>query len=312
MGCACKVINEDTPITFKEDPTKTIGIRKRWISQYSKRYRALKGRINRLLLTGDEGGIPVPLVNSLIVNKFVFTSDAQSVAEFMAWLELQVDQLLYTNDATATTIWQNKFIDQSYVRGVNRSKALMAKTGVTAEILQGALPAAITGTATPTFGLGVGSALGTISSPIHLDAIHLLYVREFDALKGITNEMSKQIGRVLVEGVEQGLGIKDIARSINNRVDKIGLTRSKLLARTESARAYNIGTINEVKVVANTLGVEAQYEWQTAGDGSVRPVHRERNGKIYSASEAFALIGEPNCRCAIIPHFDPEILKAAA
>lgn len=327
---AKKKTEKEVFLKFPDDPTKTVAIRRRWISQFSLRFRALKGRINKLLLKGDESGIAVPTVdpqtlvandlthkgfdnvvwisNKIIANQFEFTSDATAVTEFMGWLQLQIDQLLFTNDATPGAIWQNKFIDQSYIRGINRSKADLRKLGLTADLLQGLSPAQIIGTATPNFGIGIGAGLGSITAPIHLDAIQLLYIREFNALKGITGEMSKQISRVLVEGIEQGLGIKDMAKNINNRVDKIGLVRSKLLARTESARAYNIGIVNEFQDVADRLDIEALYEWITAGDDFVRDTHEERNGQIYTRDEALTLIGEPNCRCALSPHIDPDVI----
>lgn len=309
MGCCTLISNAEDFLTLKQDPTKTVGIRKRWIVQFNKRFTQLKGRINRLLIKGEEGAIPVPfLVNgNIVTNQFEFTNDATSVAEFMAWLQLQIDDLLFTNNANPSTIWQNKFIDQGYSRGVKRSKAELRKLGITAEQLQGITAAEIIGTATPSLGVAATQVL----SPIHMDAIQLLYIREFDALKGITSEMSKQISRVMVEGIEQGLGIRDIAKNINNRVDKIGITRSKLLARTETARAYNIGTINEFDSVAKLAGVPTEFEWITAGDIDVRETHEDRNGVIFSKEEAFKLIGEPNCRCALKPHIDIKLLKAA-
>lgn len=295
-----------------KDPTKTVGVRKRWMTQFNKRFTQLKGRINRLLIKGVEGNIPVPQINEqqLVINQFEFESNPQSVARFMAWLQLQVNDLLFTNDATPADIWQNKFIDQSYLRGIKLTQAELRKSGITAVELQQLQAATIVGVQAVPLGIAT-SVIGLDLKTIHLDAIRLLYTREFAALRGITDTMSGQIARVMVEGVEQGFGVRQIAKNINDRVDKIGLTRSKLLARTETARAYNIGTVNEFKDVASQLGVETQFEWITAGDGRVRPTHVDRNGKIFSESQALALIGEPNCRCALKAHIDPELLKAA-
>ena len=297
---------------FAKDPTKTVGVRKRWMRQFNARFRQLKGRINLLLIKGIEGNIPVPFTDEqqLIVNQFEFTSDPQSVARFMAWLQLQVDDLLFTNDATPTKHWQNKFIDQSYLRGIKLTQAELRKLGITAVELQQIQAAAIVGVQAVPLGVAT-SVIGLDLKTIHLDAIRLLYTREFAALKGITDTMSGQIARVMVEGVEQGFGVRQIAKNINDRVNKIGLTRAKLLARTETARAYNIGTINEFDDIASQLNIETQFKWITAGDGRVRPTHVERNGKIFSKERAFALIGEPNCRCALKAHIDPSMLEAA-
>ncbi|MCK5613710.1 hypothetical protein KAR91_68230 [Candidatus Pacearchaeota archaeon] len=315
MGCSCPIHNAEDFLSFPEDPTKTVGIRKRWIAQFNRRYRGLKGRVNRLLLKGIEGDIPVPFVDTgrLTANRFEFTSDAETVAQFMAWLQLQIDALLFTDGATPLNHWQNKFIDQAYIRGIKATTADLRRLSFPFIETQLSIPD-IVGTAIPALGTGLGG-VGTITSPIHLDAIRLLYTREFLALEGITQEMSKQIARVLVEGIEQGLGIREIAKNINDRIDKIGLTRSKLLARTETVRAYNISNINEFDALASELGIEAMFEWITARDGKVRPTHvrrdTKRTGRIYTKEEIIRLIGEPNCRCASRAHFSQEMLQAA-
>ena len=290
-----------------EDPTKTVGIRNRWAADYKRRFRVLAQRVRKLLLKGDAGGIPVPFVNptTLAINQdFEYTNDALSTARFMAWLQLQIDQVLFTNDAAPADIWQNKYINQSYDRGIKRTQADLRRQGVTSAQLLNVTAAEIVGTATATLG-GAGTA-----SPIHLEAIRTLYLRSYSDLKGVTDEMAKQMRRVLVEGIEQGLGVRDIARGLVDRVDKIGNTRARLIARTETVRSYNVSTISEFSEFTQRVGIEEQFEWITAGDSRVRDRHIERNGKIYTAAEAQRLIGEPNCRCSLKPHFDKSLLEA--
>lgn len=312
----CLKANVDNVIQFPTDPTRTVGIRKRWIGQYTRRFRGLKGRINRLLLKGDDGGIPAPFINQLKTNAFEYTNDPESVSEFMFWLQQQINALLFTDDATAQTIWQNQYIDQAYLRGIRFSKAELKRLGAPPTFFPPEDLLNIQGTAMPVLGAGIGySTIGSIINPIHLEAIQLLYIREFDALKGITAEMSKQISRILVDGVEQGYGVRKLAKLINDRVDKIGLTRSKLLARTETIRAYNIANINEYDSFAQIVDITPMFAWVTAGDGRVRPTHAARNtrttGRTYTKAQILRLIGEPNCRCATRPHFSKEMLLAA-
>ncbi len=293
-------------LSFPEDPTKTVGVRKRWISQLNKRFRKLKSDINKLLLKGEDGGVAVPHVDvsGIVVNQdFVFSNDVESVARFMAWLDIKIQQEIIGVSATPNNIWHNQYINQAYSRGIKQTLAEMRKLGITSSDVESVKPAAIIGSATPNFVTTVGSG------PIHLDAIRTQYFRTFSDLNGVTDEMSKQINRVLVDGMEQGLGIKKIAKNINNRVDKIGLTRAKLIARTETARSYNSGTIAEFEDISTRAGTEPKYQWITAGDGKVRPSHATRNKQIYTKSEALSRIGEPNCRCALKPHIDPKLLE---
>lgn len=289
---------------LKKDPTKTVGVRKRWAAQFNKRYKLLKSRIHHLLLKGDTGGVTMPMV---INQEFEYTNDPQQAAKFMLWLQTQINQIFFANDASASNIWQNEYIDQSYTRAIKRTKAELRKLGVTPALLAEAQAANIIGTAAPNFGMG----MELIQGPIHLDAINILYMRAFNDLKGITDEMSKQINRIMVEGIEQGWGIRELARNINDRVDKIGITRSRLLARTETVRAYNIGSIKEFEAVSQRVGVEALYQWETAGDDRVRSSHEARHNKVYTKEQAFKLIGEPNCRCGLKPYIDEKLTKAA-
>jgi SPP1 gp7 family putative phage head morphogenesis protein len=162
------------------------------------------------------------------------------------------------------------------------------------------IPSFLTGTATP--GISFGTAgLVSFSQPIHLDAIQTLYIREYAALRNVTDTMRGQIARVLTEGVQEGLNTRDIAANMVDRVDKIGITRARLIAQTETIRAYNIGSINEGERVGIEAGVEVKYLWQSSEDGRVRPKHALWNQQLMQKKTALARIGEPNCRCGIEP-----------
>ncbi|MCK5641213.1 MAG: hypothetical protein KAJ19_10460 [Gammaproteobacteria bacterium] len=285
----------------QDDPTRTLGIRTKWQAENTRRFRALKGDINRFILKDES----IVINESIVTNKtFDFASDPQSVAEFMVWLQGRIDARIFDNKDTAQDVWQNKYINRSYQRGVRVAKMELRKQAVPlGMILEDIQPAPIAfGTATPA--LGIGPVIG-LTAPIHLDAIQRLYQRDFAKLKGITAEMSGEISRVLVESIEQGLGAREIAKNINDRVDKIGLSRSKLLARTETPRAYNIATVMEGEDVKRRTGIGIKYEWLTVGDEKVRHAHALRNRVIYTKRRALELIGEPNCRCALAP-FLPE------
>lgn len=274
------------------DPTKTITIRTQWISEFNRRYRQLKGDINGFILNSQTIALNQP---------FDFKSDVSSIIDFLAFLQTQIDDRIFDNALNPANIWQNQYVDRSYARGVRVGAIELRKQGV--EDILGATQAAtipdILGTATPSIGISI-----PITNPIHLDAIQLIYTRDFTDLKGITAEMSKQISRVLTAGIEQGLGAAEIARNINNRVDKIGRTRSRLLARTETVRSYNVAKINDSVILSAETGIDAKLEWVTAGDERVRNSHASRNGVIFEEKRARVLIGEPNCRCSLIPHIE--------
>lgn len=281
------------------NPTKTLTIQKQWRREVDKRYRDLSRAINKALLLGDAGGF---VFNE---SAFQFKDNPKAVVEFMLWLQGQIDQKILDNKnivTASTDFWQNKYIDRAYISGMERAKAQLRKAPTSlGKLLEDIKPADINGTAKMHLGAGIGGGSAFIGVPIHLDAIQTLYTRDFAQLKGITDAMSQQISRVLYEGVEQGLGMAEVARNINDRVNKIGRTRSRLLSRTETVRSYNVGVINEGIETGRRFNEVVNYKWADSDDGAVRPEHLARDGLVYNAGTAFSLIGEPNCRCALIP-----------
>jgi len=266
---------------MNKNPTRTLGIEKKWKAQFNVRYRKLKGAINRYFLEA------VPILN------FEFNYSDKAITEFVAFLDSEIKDKIYDNITDPQMFWQNEYLNRTYTRGVNQANVNIKKA------YKGDLDTVnLRGGAIPSLSTGVISPVG--STGIHLDALQILYTRDYSELQGITNEMSRQIARELSQGVELGTGLKDLAARINDRVDKIGLSRSKLLAQTETIRAYNIGALNEGQQDEEIIGEKVLYEWSTAGDDRVRDSHRARDGKFYERETAYSLIGEIRCRCALI------------
>ena len=71
--------------------------------------------------------------------------------------------------------------------------------------------------------------------------------------------------------------------------------RIALMINTEVVKAYNLA-------VMETLNEEDIVIWRTVGGPRVRDTHRRRNGKRYRVASARALLGEPNCRCSVVPY----------
>jgi len=138
--------------------------------------------------------------------------------------------------------------------------------------------------------------------------VGLIYTRTYRGLKGITDEMDKQISQVLAQGMAEGRNPNTIAKALADRVDKIGITRARILARTEVIRAHHTATIQEYKNWG-VVGVKVLAEWVTAGDSRVCPdclrMSRKDNGfgkGIYTLDQIAGLIPlHPQCRCVALP-----------
>lgn len=281
------------------DPTHTTTLRNKFATDLTGRFRKLKADIKTSITTNDCFGLrtdrPFGLVGlATIPNRaFAFETDAKKVDGFMNWLNAEVDkgvlEVHYSQEGrriVGHSNWSKVYIDSSYKKGMARAGTEMSKAGL---IDPSKYPAQ------PMF-----SMEAMFNRPIHADRVGLLYTRTFNELKGITEAMDQQISRALAEGMAQGLGPAKIARNLTDRVDKIGITRARTMARTEIIRAHHLATINTYRE-AQIEGVRVKAEWSTAGFG-VCPSCAEMEGKIFTLNEIEGMIPlHPSCRCCALP-----------
>lgn len=263
--------------TLKRDPTRTTTIRKQFEAEAYKRFRRLKGRIREVVVNDDAFGPG---------GRFDFVRSDAKVAAFIEWLrEAERQELLEVNEGiplnrSARNAWTSLYIDSAYQRGIAQAGARMRSAG--ARVAPEWISAAF-------------------NRPIHADRLGLAYIRTFQELEGITAAMDQQISRVLAEGLAEGRGPLDIARRINERVDKVGITRSRVLARTEVISAHAEASLNTYEE-AGIEGVEVEAEWATAGDSRVCARCAAMEGRTFTLREARGMIPlHPNCRCTFIP-----------
>jgi SPP1 gp7 family putative phage head morphogenesis protein len=230
--------------------------------------------------------------------------DPAKVAEFMKWLERQVDKgLLSTGEFQQVgqgieNVWTNRYILDSYKRGVMRARYELEKAGYNVPSM-----------------FDIGFVLGM---PMHLDRIGLLYTRVYSQLKGITDQMSTQISQVLAQGMIDGTGMRELARKLTAVVDgqgagAMGITdtlgrfiparrRALTLVRTEITRAHHLGMVQEYKNW-RVEGVYVLAEWVTAGDDRVCTECEKMEGKRFTLEEIEGMIpAHPNCRCIAMPY----------
>ena len=260
------------------DPTQTTQLRKRFEADFRRRFAALAKEIRDVIANQNALGIHV---NDM---RFTFPTQAGKQAEFMGWLKSRVDFLIYDGtmalprNVAVNKSWMNTYIQTSYRRGQAKAVADIRKAG---------------GLVSPEY---VEKAF---LRPVHADRAGQIFTRSYESLQGITSEMDSQISRVLAEGMLDGRNPNVIARQLVDRVEKIGLTRARLLARTEVIAAHanaKLATYED----AGIQGVNLEAEWLTAGDDRVCEECQslEDNGP-YSLDQAKGMIpAHPNCRCS--------------
>lgn len=284
------------------DPTHTTTLRNRMVAESNRRFKKVEDAITQAIIDDDIFGYEV--LQRLPKKAYKFLSDERKLTEFVIWLDtLSKEEIIefYGIPAGATTkTWLYKYLKTAYEKGVARAREEMRKAGY----------------AVPTIAQAGGLAT-VMGVPVHVDSLALLYSRLLNDLKGITDAMQAQIGRLLAEGFASGANPRVIARrlvaAINGKgIGDLGITdslgrfiparrRAEILARTEIIRAHHYANINEYKSWG-VDGLHIQAEISTAGDNRVCPDCASLEGQIYSLDEALTLLPyHPQCRCIALP-----------
>ena len=267
----------------RRDPTHTTTLRRQFEAEAGRRFRKLKGRVRDEIVKRDGFGLRTNR------GRFDFVRSDQKVESFMDWLrDAQQAEILSVSAGTPLSragrqAWTSVYVETAYQKGVAQAGAELRKGGAKVS------------------DQWVGAAF---NRPIHADRMGLAYIRAYDGLKGITDEMDKQISRVLVRGIGEGLGPEAIAGRINARVDKVGRARARVLARTEVINAHAEATLNSYEE-AGVEGVDLRAEFATAAGAcpecEALGAEVEADGG-WTLDRARGVIPvHPNCRCAWLP-----------
>ena len=316
------------------DPTRTLSLRSRWVADWNRRVARLKRAIWQSVVANDAFGLredkshlgstllaqaatpPLPVAQP---KQWAYRWSHEKVEAFMAWLkEMESRSLLEVTERPGTLRpggepWSNVYVRSAYQSGLRRamdevnrrSRELGRTLGLTEDMLP------------PTFHPTGGAISAVMKQPFHADRLALAYTRVFDELKGVTAEMDKQISRALAMGIAEGQNPRDIGETIARRIEAIGETRGRLIARTETIHIHQQAALNEYYAVEEYTGETMLVQWKATMDSRTRDKHAERNMRVYTKEEAYKLIGEPNCRCALLPWIPsvqgmPEKATAAA
>ncbi len=285
---------------FRQDPTRTTSLRKKFIADVVRRFTTLKRGIVRAVVEQDVFGlterqhtISLNIKTNLEDRQFEFLRADKKIDSFMKWLDEMeekgvLDVIHGPSMYDGPQPWTNVYIDSAYKQGMRRANAELRKRGYDVPKAEG-------------FIAGVRDPIAVaFNQPFHAERVAVLYTRVYSELKGITDAMDQQISRTLAQGMSEGKNPIQIAREMVDKVDGIGINRAKTLARTEVINAHHQATINTYEQWG-VMGVTVQAEWLTAGF-NVCPICSSHSGKTYSLQQIRGMIpAHPNCRCCAIP-----------
>lgn len=267
-----------------KDPSLTLTLRNQLTSKFAGKFRRISAAARSKIVEDN-------FFQGIRTNQYSYPSSASKISEFMDYIQSMIDAeifervIVFDNINSPYQLWANTYIQTAYKKGLQKSHQDLSLMGFGQYLPEASVAAAT-----------------YLSMPVHIDALNTLYIRMYEGLKGITSEMSAQISFVLTQGIAEGRSPLELARAIANRIDKIGITRAKRLARTEIVRAYNTASLNNYELLNNQISEDLMVQWYTALDERVRSKHRAWHGDILTIQQAKERIGAPNCRCAVLPY----------
>lgn len=300
------------PGPLQLDPSRTATLRRQFEVEVKRRYNRLLNKLIDLLVDEDALGLlraqsrlrinlswrtflPRDAQGRLTTNagRWRFLTSSGKLEAFQQWLAFEMRQEIMTDDRTDSDDWWRKYVDAAYVKGAGRAfddvrKPSLRTTpeGLVSDFYRGSKDEFLR------------SSFGRAES---VDKVKLLASRVFADLRGVTEAVSTQLTRHIVDGLSQGRNPRDIARDMAKAIDSIGKTRSLTVARTEIIRAHAEGQLDAME----RLGVKevgVMVEWATARDERVCPLCIPLQGVVLKLSEARGMIPRhPNCRCTWIP-----------
>lgn len=132
-------------------------------------------------------------------------------------------------------------------------------------------------------------------APSDKTMLDVLMQRNMSAIKGMSDDIEKELIRELTDGIANGESMRDLIKRVDG-VTGFGTQRSEVIARTETLYAYN--TVAKDRYKRN--GIE-EVEWLTATDERVCDQCGPLDGQRFKLGLEPDCPIHPQCRCSLIP-----------
>lgn len=286
----------------RTDPSRTTLIRNSYTAACFRRLKKLRTDLTTSIVDQDCFGLATMtrfrIHDVSGFQQFAFTTDARKHDAFMEWLRQQIElNMLETVDRNGNPVdptWQDVYVRAAYQRGVTQAVAAVGAA------VPGSVPI-------------VPVTASFFFQPVHLSSLELLFTRNYEALKNITDTMASSISRELTLGFAQGLSPLQIAKNLRDMVNGIGLIRARVMARTEVIHAHAQATLNVYEQMGvEEVGAEVEMQFSSALDAFVCPKCKALESKVFTLKKARGVIPvHPNCRCIWKPFIATQQQRAA-
>lgn len=173
----------------------------------------------------------------------------QKIRLFQEWLRQQIDAELLSDHQ----LWE-AYIQQGFQRGAGRAFDDTRRVRRATEDLA--------------FYRGSRDQFlrSAFAQPVSVERVQILAGRAFTEIEGLTQDMTRQMSRTLVDGLIMGANPRDLGTLLAGRID-VSVSRGITIARTEIIRAHADGQLAGLEA----LGVQevgVMVEWSTSGVGT--------------------------------------------
>lgn len=272
------------------DPTQTSVLVRAYERDVLRRFRGIRRAIVHAIVTDDVFGLQtetastawsvvrrsqaIPYIRVPGRKAFSLVSLPQKVVNFMNWLVREETSLFIMSASTLSEHWQDEYIRSAYQTGMASAARNMTRQGVMVE------------------DTWHNEAL---FRPRHRDQIKLLSARAVTQLEGLLAAMNTSILRVLGSGLTNNVSPRDLAKSIADRLDAIGIVRARSHVRTEVVNAHAEASLNTYRE-AGLTEVSALAERIRPKDVGLRVRARDRSDIGKLAEEALQRYENPGLK----------------
>lgn len=126
------------------------------------------------------------------------------------------------------------------------------------------------------------------------DDLFLRFMQSWVALEGaelvtnVTANTKAYLKQILEKGIEQNLTVEEIARNMRDSGRIAGITRARVISRSEIIRASNLGSLQGAK----SSNLNLRKVWLATRDSRTRIDHAEADGQKVGMDDFFIVGGE--------------------
>lgn len=259
---------------FRIDPTRTVTLRRGWLTAFRKRIRAVKQALVTEIVTKDLFALSPS-------RPFTLNTSSDDVDRLRSQTEKVVEEQM--SEKTLDGPWYVRWLRQAYSKGMGSAYQQAKKGQQTGDAATRAVDAA-------------REAGNVERQPASKNVFAKIVQRTAEAIKTLGQAIVNAVVRVassFTSGSKEKLASETLAA-----VDSTTDTKVAQIVNSEVVAAHAAGQLDMATFLGVTeVAVEAEFV--TAGDKSVCKRCQALAGNVYTVDEARGLIPvHPSCRCS--------------